>query len=168
MFIRVVAILIFLTLHASSTMFEQNGVKKGNSRISLGISQEKKYNDNNNEFNIKTDVVYGRFLSDNSEVSLKLQDSTDFQEHIYKVDVSYNYYFLKQPTLTPYVSVELGIAGDTQLNNDSVIDEEGVSIGMHHFFTETLALTLETGVDFTQLKTLTEQYTTIRLTYFFN
>ena len=151
----------------SATTFEQNGVKEGNSRLSIGLYGEKHYTDSA-ELDIQLDASYGRFLTDNSEVLLKIRDTTDFKYHTYKIDMGYSYYLFKQPTLTPYIGVELGIAGDTGRDSNKIVNEEGFYVGLHKFFTENIALSPELGIEFTDFNSVTESYFNIYLTYFFD
>ncbi len=165
MIIRLIVILMFVIITCFANTFEKNGIKKGNSRISIGLLQEKNIIQSKESI-IKLDFTYGKFLTDKNEISLQIHDSTDFRNHSYKIDVSYNYYFFKNPTFTPYVGFETGVTGDTF--NDKLNNEYGISIGVHKFFTENLAVTIETGIDFIDIKSLSEQYTNINLTYFFD
>jgi hypothetical protein len=165
---KILFIIILILTTLSSTIIEENGIKEGNSRLSVGLYGEKHYATSSSELDIKFDGSYGRFLSDNSEVLLKIRDTTDLTYHAYKIDIGYSYYLFKQPTLTPYVGLEVGISGDTQIDSTKIINEEGLYIGFHKFFTENIALTPEVGIEFTDLTEISENYFNIYLTYFFN
>ena len=164
--IIIVSTLLSTILYSNS--FEQNGVAQGNSRLSIGLYGEKEYKDNKSELNIKIEGNYGKFISDNSEVLLKIRDTTNLDYHNYKLDIAYSFYFLKQPKLTPYVGVELGIAGNTEINADKVFNEQGVYYGVHYFFTKNLALTPEAGIEFTNFNEMSENYFSLYLSYFFD
>jgi len=163
-----IILIIFLSNILYSYTIEQNGVKEGNSRLSIGLYGEKHYTQNKSGLDIKFDGTYGRFLSDNSEILLKVRDSTDLTYHIYKIDAGYSYYFFKSPIFAPYVGFELGISGNTRVDSSKTTNEEGLYIGVHNFFTENIALTPEIGVEFTNLNKTTESYLNIYLTYFFD
>jgi hypothetical protein len=164
--IMIIITLISTTLYPNS--FEQNGVKEGNSRLSIGIYGEKEYKDNESELNIKLEGSYGKFITDNSEILLKVRDTTDLNYHKYKIDTAYSFYFSKHPIFTPYIGVELGISGDTQTSNDKIFNEQGLFIGFHQFFTENISLTPEVGIEFTNFNEMTENYFSLYLSYFFD
>ena len=151
-----------------SNSFEQNGVAQGNSRLSIGLYGEKEYKDNKSELSIKVEANYGKFLSDNSEILLKVRDTTNLDYHKYKLDVAYSFYFFKQPTLTSYIGTELGISGNTEINKDKVLNEQGLYLGVHHFFTPSIALTPEVGIEFTNFNEMSENYFSLYLSYFFD
>jgi hypothetical protein len=46
--------------------------------------------------------------------------------------IAYSFYFFKQPTLTPYIGTELGIAGNTEIGEDKVFNEQGLYLS--YFF----------------------------------
>ena len=158
---------LFSTFLYSNT-FEQNGVVQGNSRLSIGFYGEKEYKDNKSELSIKIEGNYGRFISNNSEILLKVRDTTNLDYHNYKLDIAYSFYFLKQPTLTPYIGTELGISGNTEINEDRVLNEQGLYFGFHKFFTEHIALTPEVGIEFTNFNEMSENYFSLYLSYFFD
>jgi len=151
-----------------SNSFGQNGVAQGNSRLSLGLYGEKEYKNNKSELSIKVEANYGKFLSDNSEILLKVRDTTNLDFHKYKLDVAYSFYFLKEPTLTPYIGTELGISGNTEINEDKVLNEQGLYLGVHQFFTPNIALTPEVGIEFTNFNEMSENYFSLYLSYFFD
>ena len=166
--INIITIFTLLSTLLYSNSFEQNGVVKGNSRVSIGFYGEKEYKDNKSDLSIKIEGNYGKFISDNSEILLKIRDSTNLDYHKYKIDIAYSIYFLRQPTLTPYIGMELGIAGNTQINEDKIINEQGFYFGFHQFFTEHIALTPEVGIEFTNLNEMSENYFSLYLSYFFD
>jgi hypothetical protein len=165
---RYLTILLFLLNISYSYTIEQNGVKEGNSRLSIGIYGEKHYSQDKSGLDIKFDGGYGRFISDKSEVLLKIRDNTDLEYHIYKIDFGYSYYFLKKPIFAPYIGFELGVSGNTRVDKNRVTNEQGLYIGAHNFLTPNIALTPELGVEFTNFNTTTESYLNIYLTYFFD
>ena len=165
---KIIIIISLLTTILYSKAFEQNGVKEGNSRLSIGLYGEKEYKNNKSELNIKIEGNYGNFISDNSEILLKVRDTTNLSYHKYKLDTAYSFYFLKQPTLTPYLGVELGISGDTQISEDKIFNEQGFYFGLHQFFTENISLTPEMGIEFTNFNEMTENYFSLYLSYFFD
>jgi len=169
MHIGKIIFIMLLTLNSLlATSFEQNGIKEGNSRLSVGLYGEKHYATTSSELDIKIDGTYGKFLSDNSEILLKVRDTTDLKYHAYKIDLGYSYYFFKQPIFTPYIGFELGISGDTKIDSGRLNNEEGIYIGAHNFFSENIALSPEFGVEFTDFKEVAESYFNIYLTYFFD
>ncbi len=164
---NIICIILFLSTILYSNSFEQNGVKEGNSRVSVGLYGERHYLQSSENLDIKVNATYGKFLSDSFEISLKLKDSTDFKNHIYKIDSGYNFYLFKELTYTPYIGFELGISGNTRVNSKT-INEEGIYLGIHNFFSENIALTNEIGFELTDLKKATETYYNIYITYFFD
>jgi len=163
--IVVISVLFLNILYSSS--FEQNGVKEGNSRVSIGIYGERHYSQDKSGLDIKFDGSYGRFISNSSEVLLKIKDSTDLKEHLYKIDAGYSFYFFKHLLFAPYIGLELGISGNTRLSSKTT-NEEGIYIGVHNFLTESIALTPEIGMEYSDFKTPSESYLNIYLTYFFD
>lgn len=164
---NIICIILFLSTILYSNSFEQNGVKEGNSRVSVGLYGERHYLQSSENLDIKFNATYGKFLSDSFEISLKLKDNTDFKDHIYKIDSGYNFYLFKELTYTPYIGFELGISGNTRVNSKT-INEEGIYLGIHNFFSENIALTNEIGFELTDLKKATETYYNIYITYFFD
>ena len=165
---NIITLIALLSTVLYSNAFEQNGVVQGNSRLSIGLYAEKEYKDNKSELSVKVEGNYGRFISDNSEILLKVRDTTNLDYHKYKIDVAYSFYFLKQPTLTPYVGTELGIAGNTEISTDKILNEQGLYFGFHQFFTENIALTPEVGIEFTNFNEMSENYFSLYLSYFFD
>jgi len=165
---NIITLFTLLSTFLYSNSFEQNGVVQGNSRLSIGLYAEKEYKDNKSDLSIKIEGNYGKFISDNSEVLLKVRDTTNLDYHNYKLDVAYSFYFWKQPTLTPYVGTELGIAGNTEINDDKVLNEQGIYLGFHQFFTPNIALTPEVGIEFTNFNEMSENYFSLYLSYFFD
>ena len=157
---------LFLNILYSSS-FEQNGVKEGNSRVSIGLYGEKHYSQDKTGLDIKFDGSYGRFISNSSEVLLKIKDSTDLKEHLYKIDAGYSFYFFKHLLFAPYIGLELGISGNTRLSSKTT-NEEGLYMGVHSFLTENIAITPEVGMEYSDFKTPSESYLNIYLTYFFD
>ena len=161
---------IILILFLSNILYpytiEQNGVKEGKSRLSIGLYGEEHYTKSKSSLDIKFDGTYGRFISDSSEILLKVRDATDLDYHLYKIDAGYSYYFLKKLVFAPYVGFELGISGDTKVKKTE--NEQGLYIGVHNFLTEDISVTPEIGIEFTDFNTKTESYLNIYLTYFFD
>jgi len=165
---KIILLLILIESWIYAINFEENGVKEGNSRLSIGIYGEKHYTKDKTNLEIKFNGIFGNFITQNSEIIFKFRDKTDLEYHTYQLDSGYSHYFLKQPTFTPYIGIELGISGNTRINTDKVIDEEGFYLGVHKFFSENIALTPEIGVEFTKFNRVMETYLDIYLTYFFN
>jgi len=166
--LKEIILIILIADSIYGAIIEQNGVKSGNSRLSIGIYGEKHYSNDKSGLDIKFDGTYGKFISDSNEILLKIRDNTDLTYHSYKIDTGYSYYFFKRPIFTPYIGIELGISGNTRVDPNKVMNEEGVYIGVHNFLTENIALTPEVGLEFTNFSKTTESYLNIYLTYFFN
>jgi hypothetical protein len=167
---KTLASLLLLSSLSTASTFEQNGVKEGNNRISA--SARLTFPDGG-DTSITLLGQYGRFLTDDIEVMLDIFTNTanytptDSIETSYLVGVGANYYFLKTPTLTPYV-------GGTYYYSDSTADGDlaanglKINIGAHKFLTENFAITPEAGSRFFDFTDYSESYLNVYLTYFFD
>jgi hypothetical protein len=171
-----VLILILGSFSLAST-FEQNGVKEGNNRVSIGLIS-KVHNNNKADASGKIYAQYGRFLTDNIEIFFDVyleKGQIKGIDHIYKDGVSYmvgpgiNYFFLKQPTFTPYI-------GAQYFHSDAITDAKGdfeangnkYYLGAHKFLNENTSITPEVGVFLYDFIDYDNTYLNLYLTYFFN
>jgi len=159
----VASLLLFGSLATAGT-FEQNGVKEGNNKVSIGLYST--YPDGKDSRMTLYGGV-GHFLTDDFELALNTLISTSGGDTFYNFNPGVNYYFLKQPTLTPYTGATFRFYGTTVGNGTS---DYGTNyhIGAHQFFSENAAITAEIGADFFEFDTYMQSYTNLYLTYFFD
>ncbi len=148
----------------SASTFEQNGVKEGNNRVSAGIYTTVP---DEGDASVTFYGEYGHFLTDDIELALATTVSSSNGDTFYYIKPGINYYFLKTPTLTPYVGGHIYYFDSTVDNSDSDYGNN-YHIGVHKFFSENFALTGEAGLDFFEFNEYLQTYTNIYLTYFFN
>jgi hypothetical protein len=156
-------LLLFGTFSWSNT-FEQNGVKEGNDRVSIGLYTTIPDGGDGTATFYGT---YGYFLNDDVELSLASTVMTSKGNTIYYIKPGGNYYFLKTPTLTPYVGGSLYYYDSTKKNTDSDYGTE-LHVGAHKFFSENMAVTGEAGSSFFEFDDYLQSYVNLYLTYFFN
>ncbi len=182
-----VSILVLSTL-VSASSFEQNGVKEGNNRVSIGLNSII----NNDDGEKPTGTFYGeygKFITDDIElygytltrlnnVKTKNQNYIYHNSHYvtYHIGLGANYYFFKTITLTPYIGARYYYT-DSTLDADKKKDGKKVDfssnsanihIGLHKFFSEDLAITPEIGSTFLDFTDYMSSYANISLTYFFD
>ena len=166
--------LLVLSALATAGTFEQNGVKEGNDRISIGLYTTI-HNDNGADPTATLYGQYGRFITDDVEILLDLftnvstNSQTDNVAITYMVGPGINYYFAKQPTLTPYVGTQI-FYSDMITDDPGDFDAQGSKyyVGFHKFLNENASITPELSV---QLFDFTEYSSTnlnVYLTYFFD
>ena len=189
---KAVASLLILGTIAQAGTFEQNGVKEGNNRVSIGLTSIID-NDDGSDGSGMLYVQYGRFLTDDIEISSYIytsivndtidrtikKEGKEIKYHEgkginYQIAIGANYYFLKTPTLTPYIGVQYYYTDSTReltINGKDIdLSSNGnnIHIGAHKFFSESFAITPEIGSRFVGFTDYTNTYANIYLTYFFN
>jgi len=154
---------LILTAFASGATFEQEGVKEGNNKISLGL-----YTTVPDEGDTSMTLYggVGHFLTDDIELVFDTMVNTSNGDTLYYLKPGANYYFMKTPTLTPYVGTNIYFYDYTGDDADSDYGNN-YHVGAHQFFSENAALTAEIGVSFFELNEYTGSYSNIYLTYFF-
>ena len=169
-----VASLILLSTFSSAVSFEQNGVKEGNDRISIGLYTTL-HNDSGSNPTATLYGQYGRFITDDIELVLDLytqlstNEVTDNKAISLLLGPGINYYFAKTPTLTPYVGTQV-FYSDKLTDDDGDFSGQGSKyyVGFHKFLNENASITPELSV---QLFDFTEYSSTnlnVYLTYFFD
>lgn len=149
---------------SATSTFEQSGVKEGNTRLSVGVySTTPKEGDTT----VTVNGELGRFLTDDMEVSLATFISANNGDTFYYIKPGLNYYFLKKPTLTPYVGGHLYYFDSTADGAEGSFGNN-YHVGAHMFFSENVAVTGELGLDFFEFTDYLQTYTNVSLTYFFN
>ncbi len=182
------SLLILGTLTTTVSAFEQNGVKEGNNRVSIGLNSIIDNDDGENPTG-SFYGEYGKFMTDNIElygytlislnnVGYKRPDYIYHNNsHVtYHIGLGVNYYFLKTITLTPYVGAKYYYTDSTLDVNKKVNGEKidfssngaNIHLGLHKFFSEDLAITPEIGSTFLDFTDYMSSYATISLTYFFD
>ena len=153
---------ILATLSTANT-FEQDGVKEGNSKISIGL-----YTTIPDEGDTSMTLYggIGHFLTDDIEVVLDTLINVQDSETLYYLKPGINYYFMKTPTLTPYVGTNLYYFDSTIDNSDSSYGNN-YHVGAHQFFSENAAITAEIGMDYFEFTDYMQSYSNVYLTYFF-
>jgi len=159
-----ISILVLGSTISYSASFEQNGVKEGNNRVSIGL-----YTTIPDEGDESTTFygTYGYFYNDNVELSLAATITASGGDTFYWLKPGANYYFLKNPTLTPYIGASIYYFDSSVDNTDADYGSE-YHIGAHKFFTEDMAITGEAGSSFYEFDEYLQSYINIYLTYFFN
>jgi hypothetical protein len=166
--------LILLSSFASAVSFEQNGVKEGNDRISIGLYTTL-HNDNGSNATATLYGQYGRFITDDIELVLDLytglstSEVTDNKAISFLVGPGINYYFLKTPTLTPYVGTQV-------FYSDKITDDDGdysgqgskYYVGFHKFLNENASITPELSVQLFDYTDYSSTNLNVYLTYFFD
>ncbi len=170
---KAVASLLILGAISQAGTFEQNGVKEGNNRVSVGLTSIID-NDDGSDGSGTLYGQYGRFVTDDIEVSSYIFTSLNSGDVDYQIAIGANYYFLKTPTLTPYVGAQYYYTDstrDVKVNGKKVdfsSNGNNIHIGAHKFFSENFAISPEIGSRFVDFTDYTNTYANIYLTYFFN
>lgn len=166
--------LSLLSTLSSAVSFEQNGVKDGNDRVSIGLTSIVHYNSGSDGSGTLYGE-YGHFLTDNIELGIYTLSSFSGGDVLYHIGALGNYYFLKTPTLTPYIGAKYYYTDwtkDAYRKDGSKIDYSSngndFHIGAHKFFSENLALTSEVGSQFIDFTEYSSTYFNLNLTYFFD
>jgi outer membrane protein W len=169
---RVVASILILGAISEASIFEQNGVKEGNNRVSIGLTSIIDNDDGSDESGTLYGQ-YGRFVTDNIEVSSYIFTSLNSGDVDYQIAIGANYYFLKTATLTPYLGAQYYYTDSTRdikVNGKEVdfsSNGNNIHIGAHKFFSENFAISPEVGSRFIDFTDYTNTYANIYLTYFF-
>lgn len=158
------SVLMLTAMSTSISAFEQNGVKEGNNRVSASVTLRAP--DGGDE-SIQFIGQYGKFITDDIELMVDLFSSTTNSSTIYLLGLGANYYFMKTPTLTPYVGAQYYRSGETGNSNRSANGDK-IYLGAHKFLTENFAITPEAGARFVDFTEYSESYLNIYLTYFFD
>ncbi len=158
-----VLLLSTLSNFALGGTFEQDGVKEGNNKISVGL-----YTTFPDEGDTSMTLYggIGHFLTDDIELVFDTMINTSNGDTLYYLKPGANYYFMKTPTLTPYVGANIYYFDSTIDNADSSYGNN-YHIGAHQFFSENAAVTAEVGMDFFEFDDYLQSYSNIYLTYFF-
>jgi len=172
--ISAIASLVVLSTFSSAVSFEQQGVKEGNDRISLGLYTTL-HNDNGNDPTATLYGQYGKFVTDDIELVLDLftnlstNGTTDNAAITYMVGPGINYYFLKTPTVTPYVGTQ-AFYSDTITDDDGDFSAYGSKyyVGFHKFFNENVSMTPELSVQLYDFTDYSSTNLNVYLTYFFD
>jgi len=151
-------------INAGSPTFEQNGVKEGNNKLSIGLYTS--VPDEGDE-SISLNAQYGHFFSDDVEGILDVYTKIQDGETLYMLSPGANYYFAKTPTLTPYVGAQVYYFDGTYDGMDSTTGHK-MYVGAHKFLNENAAITPELGTRFFEFTEYTETYLNIYLSYFFD
>lgn len=157
------SLVLITAISTTATAFEQNGVKEGNNRISGSVQLR---SPDGGDESLTFLAQYGRFITDDVEAMVDVFSATTNSNTSYYLGLGANYYFMKNPTLTPYVGAQYYRTGLTS-NSDSVLDGDKLYIGAHKFLTENFAVTPEAGARFFDFSEYNESYLNIYLTYFF-
>lgn len=165
-----IASLVLLSTFGSAVSFEQNGVKEGNDRISIGLYTTL-HNDNGGDPSATLYGQYGRFITDDIEVVLDLytQLSSVNKDIYFLVGPGINYYFAQTPTLTPYVGTQV-FYSDMITDDDGDFDAYGSKyyVGFHKFLNENASITPELSVQLFDFTDYSSTNFNVYLTYFFD
>ncbi len=167
-----IASMILLSTMATAVSFEQNGVKEGNDRVSVGLYTTL-HNDDGSDPTATLYGQYGRFITDDIELVLdlftNLSTNKDNKAITYMVGPGINYYFLKTPTITPYVGTQ-AFYSDVITDEDGDFDAYGSKyyVGFHKFFNENVSITPELSVQLYDFTDYSSTNLNVYLTYFFD
>ena len=160
---NVLASILVLSTLATAGTFEQNGVKEGNNKISVGL------------YGIMPDkgdesiTLYGQaghFFTDNLEGLLDIYTVTSNGDTAYYLAPGVNFYFAKTPVLTPYVGTQVYHFGSTGSDVSSYGGR--AYAGANYFLSENAAITPEAGAEFFELNEYLQSYVKVYLSYFFD
>ena len=156
-----------LLLFSFSTLvqaFENNGVKDGNIRLSMGFFSE--YNDDEHDDSYNLDTQIGYFINKDFEIYFGINVGTQVKHTKFVLSPGVNYYFYQTPILTPYVGVQYYYQNTT---NEFIKAQEGSTlyIGTHLFLNENVAVTPEFGVNYIDFTEQKNTYFNTSLSYFF-
>ncbi len=174
---KAVASLLILGAISQAGTFEQNGVKEGNSKISISFLGAI---DDDDKTATTFQAQYGYFFNNNLELFVKIDGNTREMLNnlkIYTTGIGGNFYFLKTPTLTPYIGAnvyyynyEVDIK-DKDTNQKRKVDNSlnggEVHIGTHYFLNENTAVTPEVGIHYLDFEEYSQSYLNISLSYMF-
>ena len=162
--IKIGMIWLLFNSYAFSERFEQNGVKDGNIRLSLGFYSEQNDKDKPDTYNLETQVGY--FVNDNIEAYFGINTATKNKDTTFVLSPGINYYFYKTPIFTPYIGFQYYYQNTT---NEYVEAQEGNTfyLGTHIFLNENVALSPEFGVNYIDFKEKKNTYFNTFLSYFF-
>ncbi len=150
-------------IEAQGSAFEENGVKEGNVKFSIGFDDDQLKGEKASR---KFYASYGDFIRDDLELFLKLKYSSEVGADSCFLEVGGSYYFLKGLTYTPYVGYGVGL--ECVNTQGGIADEEDAFIGLHNFLSEQIAISSEFGVDFYNVTSYLGRYMSVNLTYFFS
>jgi hypothetical protein len=156
---------IFLFIFFTSTQASNdNGVKNGNIRLSVGFASE--HNDDREEDNYNLDTQIGYFINQNLELYFGLNTKTSENDTTFVLSPGINYYFYQTPIFTPYVGVQYYYQNTT---NEFIEAQEGNTFygGTHIFLSEDVALSPEFGVNYVDFSERKNTYFNTSLSYFF-
>ena len=172
-----IASLVLLSTIASAVSFEQNGVKEGNDRVSIGLYTTL-HNDNGSDPTATLYGQYGKFVTDDIELILDLftnlatnrdKNGDKNRAITYMVGPGINYYFLKTPTMTPYVGTQVFYSDViTDTKGDYATHGSKYYVGFHNFFNENVSLTPELSVQLFDFTDYSSTNLNVYLTYFFD
>jgi len=157
--------LLFITaISTTATAFEQNGVKEGNNRVSASVRFA---SPDEGDESLTFIGQYGKFVTDDIELMVDIFSFTNADTN-YLLGLGANYYFMKNPTLTPYVGGQYFYSDSTQTGADYSANGSRFYLGTHKFLTENFAVTPEAGARFFDFTEYSESYLNVYLTYFFD
>jgi hypothetical protein len=161
---KLITVFIILYLFTSNLVaFEQNGVKRGNTRVSAGlVSNQPK--DKYNDMELHSEIGY--FYNEKLEFVFGLQLQVQQEELYYTPSIGANYYFYNTPIFTPYVGGQIFYKNTS---NEYIREKKGSKyyIGGHFFISENISITPEFGSIYKDFNIEKGTYFNTFLTYFF-
>jgi len=144
--------------------FENNGVKDGNIRFSMGFFSE--YNNKESDDNYNLDTQIGYFINNDFEIYFGVNVATQLKDTKFVLSPGINYYFYQSPLLTPYIGMQYYYQNTT---NAFIKAQEGstIYIGTHFFLNENVAVTPEFGINYINFTEQKNRYFNTSLSYFF-
>jgi len=156
-------LIVLFTNYMYAVTFEQDGVKEGNIRLSMGLFSEQDNSDKPNNISLYANIGY--FINDDFELSFGVNTVSQYEDTSFTLSPGLIYYFYKTPILTPYIGAKYYYENST---NAYVLSREGATgfIGTHLFLNENVALTPEFGANYIDKKKQNTYFNT-SLSYFF-
>jgi len=162
--IKNIPLLLLFSFPVLTQAFENNGVKEGNMRLSMGFFSE--YNDDEHDDSYNLDTKIGYFINKDSEIYFGINIITELKDTKFVLSPGINYYFYQTPLLTPYIGIQYYYQNTT---NKYIKAKEGSTlyIGTHFFLNENVALTPEFGINYVHFPKQKNTYFNTSLSYFF-
>jgi hypothetical protein len=162
--IKTIHLFLLFSFSSLAQAFENNGVKDGNIRFSMGFFSE--YNDEKNHDSYDLDTQMGYFINNNFEIYFGINVGTQVKHTKFVLSPGINYYFYQTPVLTPYIGIQYYYQNTT---NEFIKAQEGntLYIGTHFFLNENVAVTPEFGINYMNFTEQKNTYFNTSLSYFF-
>ncbi|HHB93631.1 MAG TPA: hypothetical protein ENK88_00605 [Campylobacterales bacterium] len=161
---RLISYLSLLAIITNYTnAFEQNGVKDGNTRVSVSLYS----NQNKDEYNtINFNAQLAYFATNKIETLVGIDTITQQDNTYFTISPGVNYYFYNRPIITSYIGTQYYYLNST---NEYIKSKDGIKfyVGTHIFLSENVAVTPEFGSIYLNFDKNKGTYFNTFLSYFF-